>query len=125
MVSGAGECAVGIEWGVCGDAGQELLVEDLGAQLAAAARAGLLEDRFEMVLDRPGRQEEALGECLRGQPARDQRGDLALAVGYAVGLETQRCRSFVRRALDDDRHALGSGAVRKGGVEREPACAGE
>ena len=51
-----------------------------GTELASGVRVGLLEDRLAMVLHRPRRDEQALGDRRRVEVLRDQRCDLAFAL---------------------------------------------
>jgi hypothetical protein len=67
-----------------------VLEEHLADQLAAAAGAGLLEDRLEMVLDGVLRDLQRGGNLFVGETLDAQVGDLALALRQTVGERDQR-----------------------------------
>src|SRR5918993_2032163 len=69
--------AVSGEWRPCVDAREKLVEEDSGAEFPAAVGASLLEDRLEVILDRPWREEKAFGERFRAQSCRYERCNLA------------------------------------------------
>ena len=83
-----------------------VLEEHARDELAAGAHADLLEDRLEMILDRPRRDVQAIGDRARSKSLGDELRDAALAVGEPVGVRDQ-----------------GRELVRPGGLERSPPSA--
>jgi hypothetical protein len=87
-----------------------VLEEHARDELAARTHLDLSEDRLEVVLHRPRRDVQPVGDRARPEPLRDELRHRALALGQAVGVGDQR-HELVRPGGLDDHGRLGVGVV--------------
>jgi hypothetical protein len=92
----------------------------LADEFAAAADAGLVEDGLQVVLDRVRRHVEGVCHLLDRHFAQAQLGDLAFAVGEAVGHGDQGCGLARQGWLEDDSDAPGGVSGQRCAVEQKP-----
>jgi hypothetical protein len=101
---GSGKPPIGLWFAAALHARLVVLGEDLSNEFSAAAHTSLVEDGLEVVAHGVGRDVQFLRDSGRRQPANDEPGYLALALGQAVGIDDQG--GDLRRTclLEDDRY---------------------
>src|SRR4051794_22066487 len=101
-----------------------VLEEDASHKLAAGAHVRLFEDPFQVILNGPRREEQALGDCARVETLRDQLGHQSLALGQPIRRRNKRSQLGRARRLEYYDSAALWPIADRGSVHKEPApCA--